>query len=639
MDIVVGTAGHIDHGKTALVNALTGVDADRLPDEKRRGITIDLGFAEMTERDVHFGFVDVPGHERFVRNMLAGASGIDLVLLVVAADEGVMPQTREHFEICRLLGLENGVIALTKSDLVDEETLDLARLDVAELVHRSFLETAQVIPVSSKTGAGIDELKEVLARAARANRPRADRFVTFLPVDRSFSIKGFGTVVTGTLNTGDISEGDELLLLPDEIRVRVRGVQSHGQSRDHVRPGRRTAVNLAGIDHGDIRRGMVLTSRDVVQPTQLLDCEIELLASSPRPLKSRQRLRVHIGTTEVLARVQVLNDAAAIDVGNRDLVQLRLESPVGALPTERIILRSYSPQVTIGGGAILDIAPPKHRRRDVAATREFLANVSDAVQDDPAWILLLIQNSGRGGLSLASLRSRTGLLDTCLTRALEKLLENGSINQGGGCYVSSESFSQIETSVTNALAAFHKAEPLAAAMPREMLLEKLRGTRAELAVTAVMSLTASGKVRQGAEGFAIASHSTQLTPDEQEYVARLNDIFANAKLEVPRIDDAVASAASGTRISPAHARQLLQLLVTRGDLVKATNEFYFSRTAIADTIAKLISYAAASASDRQIDVPKFKELTGVSRKYAIPLLEYLDGVRVTRRTGDKRVIA
>ena len=318
MDIVVGTAGHIDHGKTALVKALTGVDADRLPDEKRRGITIDLGFAEMTAGDVHFGFVDVPGHERFVRNMLAGASGIDLVLLIVAADEGVMPQTREHFEICRLLGLENGVVVLTKSDLVDEETLDLASLDVAELVADSFLEKAPVIAVSSKAGDGIDELKEVLVGAARDVRSRGDRFVTFLPVDRSFSIKGFGTVVTGTLNSGEITDGDELLLLPDETRVRVRGVQSHGQTQARVGPGRRTAVNLAGIDHDEVTRGMVLTRRDALHPTQLLDCEIELLASSPRPLKSRQRVRVHVGTAEVLARVQVLNDASAIEPGGHD---------------------------------------------------------------------------------------------------------------------------------------------------------------------------------------------------------------------------------------------------------------------------------------------------------------------------------
>ncbi|HEY2848020.1 MAG TPA: selenocysteine-specific translation elongation factor, partial [Pyrinomonadaceae bacterium] len=443
MDVVVGTAGHIDHGKTALVKALTGVDADRLPDEKRRGITIDIGFAEMTEGDVHFGFVDVPGHERFVRNMLAGASGIDLVLLVVAADEGVMPQTREHFEICRLLGLDHGIVVLTKSDLTDEDTLDLARLDVAELVAGSFLQKAPVIAVSSKTGAGVDELKEVLARSAREIRSRLNRFVTFLPVDRSFTMKGFGTVVTGTLNSGEIADGDELELLPDGQRVRVRGIESHGSSQDRIGAGRRTAVNLAGVDHGDVTRGMVLTEREVVRPTQLLDCQVELLASSPRPLRSRQRLRVHIGTAEVLASMQVLNDAATIDPGDAGLVQLRLESPLSALPSQRLIIRSYSPQLTIGGGTILDIDPVKHRRRDVAATQDFLADVAAAINDDAAWLGVLIAKSALRGMTLADLRSRTGLLDARLTRALEALLENGSIKEGGGCYVSVETFGRI----------------------------------------------------------------------------------------------------------------------------------------------------------------------------------------------------
>jgi selenocysteine-specific elongation factor len=637
MDIVVGTAGHIDHGKTALVKALTGVDADRLPDEKRRGITIDLGFAEMTAGDVHFGFVDVPGHERFVRNMLAGASGIDLVLLVVAADEGVMPQTREHFEICRLLGLENGVVVLTKSDLVDEETLDLARADVAELVADSFLEKAPVMAVSSKTGAGMDELKDVLVRAARVVRSRGDRFVTFLPVDRSFSIKGFGTVVTGTLNSGQIAEGDELLLLPNQTRLRVRGVQSHGQTQARVGAGRRTAVNLAGIDHDEVTRGMVLTARDVVQPTQLLDCEIELLASSPRPLKSRQRVRVHVGTAAVLARVQVLNDASAIEPGGHDLVQLRLESPVAAIPTQRVIIRSYSPQITIAGGTILDIAPAKHRRREVPATREFLGNVAATANDSTAWLRVLIENAGMRGTTLAGLRSRTGLLNAQLKTALESLLDDGSVKHGGGCYVGAETFADIENTLLETLATFHKAEPLAAGMPREPLVDKLRDVSADLSAAVLAQLAIAGKITQVADAFALASHSTQLSADEQSFVDRLNKILTDAGLQVPRINEALDSAASGTRIAAADARKLLQLLVKRGEIAKVSNEFYCSRSAIDHTIKKLKDHAS-STSDRVIDVPKFKELTGVSRKYAIPLLEYLDSERITRRSGDKRVI-
>lgn len=637
MDVIVGTAGHIDHGKTALVKALTGIDADRLPDEKRRGITIDLGFAEMSAGDVHFGFVDVPGHERFVRNMLAGASGIDLVLLVVAADEGVMPQTREHFEICRLLGLEHGVIALTKSDLADAETLELAHLDIAELVAGSFLETAAVVAVSSKTGAGVDELTEVLARAARETRARSDRFVTFMPVDRSFSIKGFGSVVTGTLNSGEIAEGDELMLLPDEVRVRVRGVQSHGESAKRVGSGRRTAVNLAGVDQDQVTRGMVLTARDVLGPTQLLDCEIDFLKDAPRSMKTRQRVRVHVGTAEVLARVQVLNDRAEIAPGDGDLVQLRLESPVAALPGQRLIIRSYSPQVTIGGGTIVDISPPKHRRRDIAAAQQSLYRLADVLENDTGWLLVLIENSAVRGMTLSDLRSRTGLMDMRLTTGLETLIEDGSIKEGGGRYVSSERFAAIGEDLLAGLAAFHKAEPLAPAMPREALLDKFRTVPPELSAAVLVRLTVSEKIEQESDGFSLASHSTKLEGDDAKVSERISKIYSDARLEVPRLDEALSDAMAGTRISAAEARKLLQLLVSKGEIVKATDDFYFARTAIDDLIAKLKQYAA-TAPDRLIDVAKFKELTGVSRKYAIPLLEYLDGERITRRAGDKRVI-
>ena len=637
MDRVVGTAGHIDHGKTALVMALTGVDADRLPDEKRRGITIDLGFAEMTADDVHFGFVDVPGHERFVRNMLAGASGIDLVLLVVAANEGVMPQTREHFEICRLLGLEHGVVALTKSDLADEEMLELARLDIAELVEGSFLATAPVIPVSSKTNAGIDELKEALVRTAREIQFRADRFVTFLPIDRSFSIKGFGTVVTGTLNSGEIAEGDELVLLPEQVPVRVRGLQSHGQTSETVGAGRRTAVNLAGVDHDQVARRMVLTARDVLDPTQLLDCEIEMLATATKPLRSRQRVRVHVGTAEALARVRVLNDGAEIVPGRKDLVQLRLESPVAALPGQRLILRSYSPQVTIGGGTIRDITPQKHRRRDIPAARQFLLGLAETMADDAAWLRLLVENAGLKGMTLSDLRSRTGLTDQGLGLAIEAATEADLLKEGGGYYVGRKTFGVIEQMITNALATFHKTEPLASGMSREAILDKLRGLPPELSAAVIVTLSVRGEIVQEADGFCLTSHSARLTPDEAKVVHGLTTIYADAGLEVPRLDDALASVTADKKVSGPQARKLLQFLVNRGDLVKATDEFYFSRPAIEAAIQTVRDYAATT-TDRLIDVPKFKELTRVSRKYAIPLLEYLDGERVTRRAGDKRVV-
>ena len=321
------------HGKTALVKALTGIDADRLPEEKQRGITIDLGFAELElGNGIHAAFVDVPGHERFVKNMLAGAGGIDLVLLVIAADEGVMPQTREHFDICRLLGLKCGIVAITKSDLVDSEMLDLVRAEIDELVSGSFMENASVISVSSRTGVGIDELKLAIENAAGNIERRSDNAAVFLPIDRSFSIRGFGTVVTGTLASGELAVGDELEILPDSKRVRVRGLQSHGRQADRVSAGRRVAVNLGGIAHDEVARGEVLTAPDTLRETQIINAEVDLLKTAPRPLRSRQRVRVHIGTAEVLARVAVLNESGEIEPGGNDFVQFRLETAAVSPP-------------------------------------------------------------------------------------------------------------------------------------------------------------------------------------------------------------------------------------------------------------------------------------------------------------------
>lgn len=377
MEIIVGTAGHIDHGKTALIKALSGVDADRLPEEKRRGITVDLGFAEMSIGDVHFGFVDVPGHERFVKNMLAGASGIDIVMLVIAADEGVMPQTREHFDICRLLGVKAGIVVLTKLDLVDAETLEFTKLDAAELVEGSFLEHAPVIAVSSRSGSGIAELKETLLVVSRDLPARNDHLITRLPIDRSFSVKGFGAVVTGTLASGTIREGEDIELLPTKAKVRVRGVQTHGKAVRSASAGQRVAVNLGGIDHSKIERGMLLAEPGVMRPTQIFDAEIEVLADAAKPVRSRQRVRVHIGTVEALARIQVLNEAGEIAEGQKDLVQIRLETSVVAVPCERFIIRRYSPQLTIAGGIVIDNSAVKHRRKDLSKVREYLNSLSN----------------------------------------------------------------------------------------------------------------------------------------------------------------------------------------------------------------------------------------------------------------------
>jgi selenocysteine-specific elongation factor len=346
--IIVGTAGHIDHGKTTLVRALTGVDADRLPEEKRRGITIDLGFAELDLGTVRVGFVDVPGHERFVKNMLAGAHGIDALALVVAADEGVMPQTREHFDISKLLGVRNGLVVITKTDTVDEELIALVRAEVEELVAGSFLDGAPVVAASARSGAGLDELREELRAVAERLPARASGAVARLPVDRAFTMRGFGAVVTGTLVAGEIGEGDEMELLPTAARVRVRGLQVHGRAVARASAGQRTAINLGGVDAASIERGMTLAPAGRLRATQIIDASLEVLPHAPRALRSRARVRVHLGAAEVLARVQILETAGEIAGGARGFAQLRLESPVVALPEEHFIIRSYSPQRTIG---------------------------------------------------------------------------------------------------------------------------------------------------------------------------------------------------------------------------------------------------------------------------------------------------
>lgn len=581
MDIIVGTAGHIDHGKTALVKALTGIDADRLPEEKRRGITVDLGFAEMTVGDVHFGFVDVPGHEKFVRNMLAGASGIDIVLLVVAADEGVMPQTREHFEICRLLDIKAGVIALTKSDLGDSDTLDLARLEVSELVNGSFLENAPMIAVSSRTGAGVEEIKAALGTVPCSTESRRDNLVARLPIDRSFSVKGFGTVVTGTLASGEIDSASRLELLPERIPVRVRGLQTHGSSTDAAKAGQRTAVNLAGVDHEKIERGMTLAEAGVLEPTQVVDARVEMLRDA-KPLRSRRRVRVHIGTAEVMARIRVLEDSGEIAGGEKGFVQIRLERPVVAIAGERFVIRSYSPQRTVAGGELIDNNAKRHRKKDLADVRRMLAKLIEQVGDRGAFLKLLIENAGTSGIQMRDLIARTALKPAMLERSLNELITNGVISESSGKYYTSKFLPKAAV----------------AEEPHEEIV---------------------------------------LSDTELAFTEYLLSIYREAKLNVPRTDDAIERAMADLKLTTAETKKLLAMLIAEGKLVRVSDEFCFDRDVIDKLKANLRSFADTT-TERVIDVPKFKELFAVSRKYAIPLLEHFDRVNVTRRFAEKRIV-
>lgn len=636
MDIIAGTAGHIDHGKTALVKALTGVDTDRFPEEKTRGITIDIGFAKLDLGEIKIGFVDVPGHERFVKNMLAGANGIDLVLLVVASDEGVMPQTREHFEICRLLGTKSGLVVLTKKDSVDAELLELVKMETAELVENSFLENAPVIAVSAKTGEGIEELKNELKTLAGEIPERKNETIARLPIDRSFTVKGFGAVITGTLVAGEIAEGSEMQLLPDSKTVRVRGVQTYGKSVKSANAGQRTAVNLGGIDHSQIERGMILTEKEILRPVQIFDAEIEVLESAKKSLKSRRRVRVHIGTIEVLARIRVLNDKNEIAPGETDFVQIRLEIPTAAVPNERFIIRQYSPQTTIAGGRVLDNSAAKHKRKDIARVRKYLQNLIEA--DKAQTVKLYLETADEHGLTFNDLQARTAWRKEILQKAIDKNIEKKSIIEAEKFFIARTPFENLKTKTFFEIENFHKKEPLARGVLRETLREKIFAHLAPEIFRAVLSSLETEKEIAAEKDFVrAASHNLELSGDEKILREKLSAIYKTAKLEVPKLEDALSEAVKNIKSDKNHARKIFQLLLDSGEIVKVTDEFYFSREAIDNLIIQMRSFAGKSA-DRLIDVPAFKDLAGISRKYAIPLLEYFDREKITRRAGDKRLI-
>ena len=633
--LIVGTAGHIDHGKTALVRALTGVDADRLPEEKRRGITIDLGFAELALGETRIGFIDVPGHERFVKNMLAGAHGIDLVVLVIAADEGVMPQTREHFDICCLLGVSSGLVVLTKTDAVEEELLELVRAEAEELVAGSFLEGAPILATSARTGSGLEELKAALVAAALRLPPRAGGRVARLPVDRAFTMRGFGAVVTGTLVAGEIAEGDELELLPVGARVRVRGLQVHGSQVARASGGQRTAVNLGSIEAAAIERGMVLAPPGRLRPTQIIDARVDVLESAARPLRSRARVRVHLGTAEALARLRVLEETGEIAAGESGFVQLRLESPVVALPGEHFIIRSYSPSRTVAGGLVLDGLAAKHRGREAAAARARLARLVTA--DEATELALFVEAAGERGLRRAELAARTGWTDDVLDAAARRARESGAVIDADGVYVARSGFEQLSRAVLEEVAAHHAREPLARGLPRETLRERLFAHLApELFRCVLARLESDGALVAEKEMVRAAGHSLSLSAADAAVQEQLERAYSEAALEAPTLDEAIARA--GIKTSREHARKILQLLVDARTLVSVGGDLFFHRQALDLLVSKLGDYAAAHGPERLIDVAAFKELAGVSRTYAIPLLEYLDRQRITRRAGDKRLI-
>jgi selenocysteine-specific elongation factor len=621
--IVIGTAGHIDHGKSALVRALTGTDPDRLKEERERGITIDLGFAHLQLDDVNLAFVDVPGHERFVRNMLAGAGGIDVVMLVVAADESVMPQTREHFQICRLLQVASGLIVLTKSDLADKDMSDLATLEVRELVAGSFLEHAPIVRVSSRTGEGLDALRAQLVNVATAVSERDPSGPARLPIDRVFSIKGFGTVVTGTLVSGALREEQELVVLRargDAITVKVRGLQVHGQKQMTAEAGRRVAVNLGGVDVEDLTRGDTLCARAALEPTRAIDVRLELLPDV-RPLGSGRRVRFHQGTTELLGRVSLARDGYA---------RLRLESPAVVTRGDRFVLRAYSPLATIGGGVVLDPHPPRGPVRTPAAIARF-ARLDPLLAPDDRTVETFVEDRAEAGLHTRLLISRAGLTQTSAEEVAERIVKSTKATQIGDLLVSTRSLAQLAERLVAEIDAHHAAHPLADGMPREEARERLFRRTAPIVFDAVVDRLVAAGTLVARERLARAGRQVSLSAEEARVQDILERVYRDAQLTPPDAT-AVVEAAGAPRVL---VERMLSLLVRNRRLVKIESLLF--HTSALETLKDDVR-SMKDAGTARVDVASFKERYGVTRKYAIPLLEYLDRERVTRRVGDARVV-
>jgi selenocysteine-specific elongation factor len=638
--IIVGTAGHIDHGKTALVKALTGIDADRLEEEKRRGITIDLGFAHMDLAEANgeilrLGFVDVPGHERFVRNMLAGVGGIDLVLLVIAADESIKPQTREHFDILQLLGVQRGITVLTKSDAVDAETLDVVRLEVEEFLRGTFLESpkAPIIAVSSLTGAGLEDLKRAMIKAAAEAQPRDAQALSRLPIDRVFTMKGFGTVVTGTLIAGTIRREEEMEVFPSGLRVRVRGVQVHGQTAEAAVAGQRTALNLAGASTEDLARGMALAPPETFQTTRQVDVLLRLSSSAHRPLKNRARVHFHSYAMESVAGVSFHRSGepgsaaqTQLAPGQEAFARLKLPDAALLLPGDRFIIRQFSPVITIGGGVVLDAAPIRGSKQ---AAVDQLLQVS-AMRDAERILTTRVARRWNNGLSLAQAVSETGWRPEKIELGLAAPLLKGTVLRFDELYLYGAAMSTLSGLLPDSLAQFHKQNPLVPGMGKEALREKF-ALSLEVFAAVLDSLSREKKLEVAGDLVRLPGHGVVMKDDEAESKKTIEAAFTSAGLKVPTLHEVIA----GLKVDKIRAQKIVTLLLRDKVLVKISDELVFHRSALEELRRQMATYKAKAP---KIDVAKFKEMTGVSRKYAIPLLEYLDRERVTRRVGDAREI-
>jgi len=628
--VILGTAGHIDHGKTSLVKALTGVDTDRLPEEKARGMTIDLGFAHLGESAT---IIDVPGHERFVKNMVAGVSTIDLVLFVIAADDGVMPQTREHLDICELLQIPRGLIVLTKIDLVEAEWLALVHQDIRRLVQGTFLEHAPIVPVSTLTGAGIPELKQQLAQLIAALPPREDRGVFWMPVDRAFVMKGFGTVVTGSVLSGQTTLGDELEILPERLRVRVRGLQCHGHNTPLVQTGDRAAVNLQGVTIEQVARGQVLAAPGYFGPTSRSNSRVRLLADAPSPLKMRTRVRVHLGTAEIMARVIPLT-ANELPPGENGLVQLRFEKPVAARPREPFVLRQYSPPRTIGGGHLLEVEATRLRRRDPSLMRKLQALEQQQPQEQLDLLITQLLLPGRHAVTLTQLATETNTPKEAVLAGIERLVQQGSVVAiNKRTFIHRQRLESLWHQLATLLAEYHQQHPTKLGLRKAEVSSRIPAlSEVALLNLVVRTAKAENKLKEIDAHLALADHEIHLTAAQQALRQQLLAAL-HAEKYAP---SSPAELAARLHASEAQVLQVLQVMALLHEVVRLGEDIWLHREHLIAARRRLLDHLR---QHREITVSQFKALVdNTSRKFALPLLQYFDATGVTQRQGEVRIL-
>lgn len=630
--IIIGTAGHVDHGKTVLVKKLTGVDTDRLKEEKERGISIELGFAYMKlPGGQTAGIVDVPGHERFIKNMLAGVGGIDLVLLVIAADEGVMPQTREHLEIIQLLQIDKGVIVITKKDLVDDEWLKMVYDDTKEFLSNTVLEKADIIAVSAVTGAGLPELINAVNRIAAGIEERKTTGSARLPVDRVFSVTGFGTVATGTLISGQIQAGESLQIYPGETVSRVRNMHVHGKKVELAESGQRVAVNLSGIETDDIKRGNVLALPASLKPSHRIDVSFKYLSSAPKALRHRARVRVYLGTAEILGRV-ILLDREELQQGEHAYVQLQLESPVAAARKDHFVVRSYSPMRTVGGGTIIDPFPNKHKRY----RKEIIEALATAEKGSAVDLVEQYLNANAKLHTVTGLTSALGMSKNDMAMALTKLTEEGQAAkfaaEGEDYFVSAMVLQQWESRIISALQDYHRKFPLREGYPKEELRSRFFSALTAKQFQILLNhFEQNQKISGMGHSVAIFKYKPLLTKEVEQVIHKLENIYLTGKYQPPAWSEATAQ--TGIK-QPAVSQELLNYLLGQDKLVKIAEGIFFHRQVLNKAVSVIKEHFKQK---EELSLGELRDLLQTSRKYALPLLEYTDQEKITRRVGDLRV--